>query len=376
MRTILFLIRKEFLQIFRNKGMLPIILIMPVIQLLVLSYAADFEIRNLKVYWVDQDHSSASALLHQKLNASPYFVFSGSSTNPKRAKKALDKGEVDLVINIPLHFERNLTRAKSNQIQLLVNAIDGTKAGLGTAYANILVQDFAKELRGKLIHKTGMMVPSVQFKLAATEQVFWYNPELNYKTFMVPGILVMLITMISVFISSMNIVRERELGTIEQLNVTPIKKHQFIIGKLAPLWVIGLFEFTLGLLVGKLVFSIPIVGSIFLLYGFAAIYLMLVLGIGMFISTFTETQQQAMFISWFFLVIFLLMGGLFTAIENMPSWAQKITLVNPVRYFVEVIRLVMLKGAGFSDIKLHFLIVSLFALIINGLAVLNYRKVQ
>ena len=372
----MFLIRKEFLQIFRNKGMLPIILIMPVIQLLVLSYAADFEIRNLKVYWVDQDHSSASALLHQKLNASPYFVFSGSSTNPKRAKKALDKGEVDLVINIPLHFERNLTRAKSNQIQLLVNAIDGTKAGLGTAYANILVQDFAKELRGKLIHKTGMMVPSVQFKLAATEQVFWYNPELNYKTFMVPGILVMLITMISVFISSMNIVRERELGTIEQLNVTPIKKHQFIIGKLAPLWVIGLFEFTLGLLVGKLVFSIPIVGSIFLLYGFAAIYLMLVLGIGMFISTFTETQQQAMFISWFFLVIFLLMGGLFTAIENMPSWAQKITLVNPVRYFVEVIRLVMLKGAGFSDIKLHFLIVSLFALIINGLAVLNYRKVQ
>jgi ABC-2 type transport system permease protein len=180
--------------------------------------------------------------------------------------------------------------------------------------------------------------------------------------------------MLSLFLSSMNIVREKEMGTLEQINVTPIKKHQFIIGKLFPFWVIGLMVLTVGLTIAKLIFNVPILGNIFLIYGFTSVYLILILGIGLFISNHTETQQQAMFIAWFFTVIFILMSGLFTPIESMPTWAQKITLLNPIRYFVEVIRMVMLKGAGFQEIKMQLGIIALFAFAINGLAVWSYKK--
>lgn len=373
MRIILYLVRKEFLQIFRNKGILPIILVMPIVQLLLLSYAADFEIRNLKVFWIDKDQSTASRLLRQKLEASEYFVLSGHSFSSEDGFMAIDQGTTDLVLEIPDDFERDLMDGQAGAIQLLINAIDGTKAGLGTYYANRLIREFATELRQTLSHKT--IITPVSLKRVNTEYSFWYNPDLSYQTFMVPGILVMLVTMIGVFISSMNIVRERELGTIEQLNVTPISKYQFIIGKLLPLWILGLLIFTLGLVVGKLVFDIPMLGSLFLLYCFAALYLVMVLGMGLLISTLTETQQQAMFISWFFLVVFLLMGGLFTPIENMPGWAQKITLINPVRYFIEVVRLVLLKGAGLGDIWRQFLIVGGYAIGVNALAVWKYRKV-
>ena len=374
MRTILFLVRKEFLQIFRNKGILPILFVMPIIQLMVLSFAADFEIRNLKVFWIDKDQSTASRTLYQKLEGSSYFIINGTSFNSKDGEEAVNRGETDLVLEIPEGFESDLIRDQTSDLQLIINAIDGTKAGLGTYYLSSIIQDFNNELRQKFVSKLNLQ--PVSLKQIDVQYSYWFNPELNYKTFMVPGILVLLVTMIGVFISSMNIVRERELGTIEQLNVTPIKKYQFIIGKQLPLWLIGLFEFTLGLIVGKLVFNIPMVGSIPALYCFAALYIIMVLGIGFLISTMTETQQQAMFISWFFLVIFLLMSGLFTAIENMPDWAQKITLVNPVRYFIEVVRLVLLKGAGFNDISRQFIIVGIYALIINGLAIWNYRKVS
>lgn len=191
---------------------------------------------------------------------------------------------------------------------------------------------------------------------------------------MVPGILVMLVTMIGMFLSAMNIVKEKEIGTIEQLNVTPIKKYQFVIGKLLPFWVIGLFEMGFGLVVGKVVFDIPIEGSLWLIFAFSAVYLLLVLGIGLLVSTMTDTQQQAMFISWFFLVIFILMSGLFTPIESMPTWAQRITYLNPIAYFVDFMRSVMLKGSGFAAVQQHFMILGGYALAINILAILNYRK--
>ena len=168
--------------------------------------------------------------------------------------------------------------------------------------------------------------------------------------------------------------KEKEIGTIEQINVSPIKKHQFIIGKLLPFWIIANVELAFGLLVGKLVFDIPIVGSLGLVFAFSALYLLVVLGIGLLISTITETQQQAMFISWFFLVIFILMSGLFTPIESMPEWAQKLTLFNPIAYFVDVMRLVLLKGSGLWEIRNHMLMMLVIALVINSLAVLNYRK--
>jgi ABC-2 type transport system permease protein len=172
----------------------------------------------------------------------------------------------------------------------------------------------------------------------------------------------------------MNIVREKEIGTIEQLNVTPISKGSFIIGRLLPFWILGIFELGFGLLLGKLIFHIPMVGNMLVVFCFAAIYLLMVLGMGLFVSTFTQTQQQAMFISWFFMVIFILMSGLFTPIESMPLWAQKITLFNPVAYFIKVMRMVLLKGSGFADTAQYFLYMAVFAVGMNVLAVWNYRK--
>jgi ABC-2 type transport system permease protein len=191
---------------------------------------------------------------------------------------------------------------------------------------------------------------------------------------MVPGILVLLVTMITLFLSGMNIVREKEIGTLEQINVTPIKKHQFIIGKLFPFWIIGLALLTVGLLIAKIIFNVPMVGSILLLYFYTSIYILVILGIGLFISNFNDTQQQAMFLSWFFMVIFILMSGLFTPIESMPVWAQYITEFNPIKYFVEVMRMVMLKGANLSDIASPIIKTTIYAIIMNGLAVWSYKK--
>ncbi|MEQ8628269.1 ABC transporter permease [Ekhidna sp.] len=371
MKIIGYLIQKEFLQIIRNKGILPILLVLPVIQLLVLAYAADFEIRNLRIFWVDQDQSAESRLLRGKFEHSEFFHIVDYGFSIDEGEEVLNRGETDIVVIIPNQFQKHLMREGSGDILLNINAINGTKAGLGSYYASQIIGDFNLEIGRKTV-----VFNTQNYVTVDATYSFWFNPYQNYKTFMVPGILVLLVTMIGAFVASMNIVREKELGTIEQLNVTPIKKYQFIAGKLIPLWIIGLLEFTIGLIVARLVFSIPVVGSLWLLYGFTAIYLIMIPGMGMFISTVTDTQQQAMFVTWFFLVIFILMSGLFTPIENMPEWAQKITLVNPIRYFIEVIRMVMLKGATLDKVHTQLLIITVYGLVINGLAIWRYRKVS
>ncbi len=374
MRIIYYLVRKELLQIFRNKGMLPIIFIIPVIQLVVLSNAADFEIKNLKLYLIDNDQSTISRLLKSKLDGSEYFKITGYGFASEPGDIAMENDQADLVIEIPRGFERRLMREEVDKIQLRINAIDGTKAGLASIYASEVIGDYNREIRDRYSARSAIVQDRAAENRINITYSNWYNPDLNYKNFMVPGILVLLVTMIGAFLSSMNIVREKEIGTIEQINVTPIKKYQFIVGKLFPFWLLGMVELSIGFLIAWLVFKVPFVGNIWLVYGFAALYLMLILGMGLFISTMTETQQQAMFISWFFLVVFILMSGLFTAIENMPVWAQKVTLFNPIRYFIEVVRMVMLKGSGLWDIRWHILVVLLYAASLNGLAIFRYRK--
>ncbi len=376
MRTIRFIIIKEFKQIFRNKGMLPVIFVAPVIQLLILAHAATYEIRNLKLFLIDKDQSSYSARLIEKFTQTDYFILSGQSFSEKDAYHSLDINESDLTIIIPDNFEKDLTTSRNAKVQFLINSIDGAKAGVGVSYAQIIINNFIEKINSDLSGKYVMMPPKGYNKPVSIKvnSLNWYNEEMDYKTFMVPGILVLLVTMIGGFLSSMNIVKEKEMGTIEQINVAPIRKHQFIIGKLFPFWILGLVELGVGLLLAKIFFNIPMVGSLFLLFGFASVYLLVVLGIGLFISTITETQQQAMFITWFFLVIFLLMSGLFTPIDNMPVWAQKLTVINPLRYFMEVVRMVLLKGSGFMEVKWHLAKMLLFGFIINALAVLRYRK--
>jgi ABC-2 type transport system permease protein len=378
MKTIGFIIQKEFKQIFRNKGMLPLIFIMPFIQLIILSNAATFEVKNIKFSYVDNDRTAFSRALIDNFHASEYFNVVHQFSANKEAMAAMQKGDVDVILEIPAHFERDLTKHKTTSLSVLINAIDGAAAGIENVYINQIVMGFNKNAMAELSLINPASVSDAKNRPLSITSIpaFWYNETLNYKTFMVPGILVLLVTMITLFLSGMNIVREKEIGTLEQINVTPIKKHQFIIGKLLPFWVLGLVLLTIGLIIAKLLFDIPMLGSLTLMYFYTSVYILVVLGIGLFISNFTETQQQAMFIAWFFMVIFILMSGLFTPIESMPEWAQKLTEFNPIKYYVEVMRMVMLKGAGLKDIYPQLAKISIYAVVINGLAVWSYKKVS
>jgi len=342
MKIIGYIIQKEFKQIFRNKAMLPIIFILPIIQLIILSNAATFDIKNIKFSYVDHDKTSFSRELIDKFRASTYFNIIAEYPSEKIANKAMLQGEVDVILEIPQYFERNLLKDKKSDLFVIINAIDGAAAGVENVYINQVVQSFNKNAQADLLLHTFPMTMGVnnQPKNITSIPSFWYNKTLNYKTFMVPGILVILVTMITLFLSGMNIVREKEIGTLEQMNVTPIKKHQFIIGKLFPFWVLGMILLTVGLIIARIIFNVPMVGSLALMYLYTSIYILVILGIGLFISNFTDTQQQAMFIAWFFVVIFILMSGLFTPIESMPQWAQFLTEFNPVKYYVEVMRMV------------------------------------
>lgn len=371
MRTIGYIIQKEFKQIFRNKGMLPIIFILPILQLVILSNAATYEVKNIQFSYVDSDHTSSSRGLIEKFNASDYFDIVAEFPSHKQANAAMLAGAVDVILEIPNHFERNLLNEKSAALGVHINAIDGAAAGVESGYINKIIQSYNREIRIDYLD-----VSQENFKPAIIASIpsFWYNITLDYKTFMVPGILVLLVTMISLFLSGMNIVREKEIGTLEQLNVTPISKSQFIIGKLFPFWIIGLGLLTIGLILAKLIFNTPMLGSIALLYFYTSIYILLILGMGLLISNFTDTQQQAMFIAWFFVVIFILMSGLFTPIESMPKWAQIITEFNPIKYFVEIVRMVLLKGSGFMDIFPQLIKTLALALVMNALAIWSYKK--
>lgn len=373
MKTILYIIQKEFKQIFRNKGMLPIIFVLPLLQLVILSNAATFEIKNIKFGYIDNSHTTTSRALIEKFNASPYFNVLTNFPSEDLASSAMLKGEVDVILEIPRYLERDLQKEKFTSLGITINAIDGAAAGVENVYVTQIIQDFNRHLKVDLFRPADKLVQSTTINAIP---LFWYNETLNYKTYMVPGILVLLVTMITLFLSGMNIVREKEIGTLEQINVTPIKKSQFIIGKLFPFWVIGLGLLTIGLLLARFLFNVPMVGSLLLMYFYTSIYILVILGIGLFISNFTETQQQAMFIAWFFTVIFILMSGLFTPIESMPKWAQILTEFNPIKYFVEVMRMVMLKGSGFMDILPHLLKTILYAVLMNGLAVWSYKKIS
>jgi ABC-2 type transport system permease protein len=374
MKTILFIVQKEFRQIFRNKAMLPIIFVLPLLQLLILSNAASFEIKNIKFSYIDNDHSAASRELISKFQASNYFNIINSFPSKKEADFQMQTGKVDVILEIPNHFERNLIKENGTNLSVSINAIDGAAAGVENVYISQIINGFNQKIQTQLYqyNETDYVRPVN----IVTIPSFWYNNTLNYKTFMVPGILVLLVTMLTLFLSSMNVVREKEIGTLEQINVTPIKKYQFIVGKLFPFWVLGLVILTVGLIIAKVVFNVPILGNIGLIYFFTAVYLLVILGIGLIISNHTDTQQQAMFIAWFFSVVFILMSGLFTPIESMPVWAQNLTLLNPIRYFVEIIRMVMLKGATFSDISRPFFIIVFYAFALNGIAVWSYKKVN
>ncbi|CAG4993508.1 putative multidrug ABC transporter permease YbhR [Dyadobacter sp. CECT 9275] len=371
MRTILFLLEKEFRQVFRNKAMLPMLFAMPLIQLLLLPLAADYEVKNINIAVADHDHSTYSQKLVSKVIASGYFRLVGFTGSFQEAAQLVETDAADIILEIPAGFERNLVRENAQKLFIAVNAINGTKANVGGAYLTRIIADFNSDVNVEWLNPQRFN-PQPVIEVTSSN---WFNPHMNYNFFMVPGILAILVTMIGGYMAALNIVKEKEIGTIEQINVTPIRKHHFILGKLIPFWVMGMFIFSFGLFViARMVYHIIPEGSILLLYTFLALYLFAILGFGLLVSTYCDTQQQAMSVAFFFVMIFLLMSGLFTSIDSMPAWAKVIAYLNPVTYFIDVMRSVVLKGSGFAELKFHFLKIIAFAIVLNSWAVLNYRK--
>ena len=371
MNALRYLLVKEFKQIFRNKSILALIFVSPIIQLIILPLAADYEIKNIHIAIVDHDRSTYSEKLTQKILSSGYFKSSQLFDSYKAAYKAVEKDEADIILEIPFQFEDNFIREQSGQFFVAINAINGAKAAIGGAYLSKIIGEYNQEIRlNFLTVQRYQASPVIEITVRN-----WYNQFLDYQVFMVPGILSILITTIGVYMCSLNIVKEKETGTIEQINVTPIKKQFFILGKLIPFWIIGLVVFSIGLFVVAYgIYGIRSIGSLLLLYVFLGLYLIAVIGIGLLISTYSQTQQQAMSLAFFCMMILILMGGLFTSIDSMPEWAQWIARFNPISYFIEVTRMVIMKGSKFQDIQQHFMIMLGFALFFNTWAVLNYRK--
>lgn len=371
MRIIFIIIQKEFRQILRDKFMRTAVVAMPILQMLVLVYAATFEIKQIRLFVLNHDQSPISYELEHAFKGPDFFKLTILSPAENQPEKYLKNGEAALVVYIPDGFEKELVRNQSTQVQLLVDAVDGMASQLATGYVQAVIQGFGQKIGSSIVPSGGTLL---QIKTIKTTQQFWYNPLMDYKIYMAPGILVILVTAIGWFLGGMNMVREKESGTIEQLNVTPIRKYQFLLGKMIPFLIIGIFDLAFGLVVAKLLFHLPFVGSLFTLFVFTVIYLITILGMGLFFSTISNTQQQVLFVSFFFIMTFVLMSGLFTPTENMPKWGQWINTLNPLAYFARVIRMVLLKGSTLADIRHELWIMAGYAIAINSLALWFYRK--
>jgi len=386
LRRILFLARAEVLHVTRDRATMVQIIVMPVMQLLILSNVATFTVKSSPTYVVDLDHSRDSRGLVTRLGASGDFGIIGQSVSPALANDAMLDGSATMVLTIPKDFQSTLVRTGSAPVHLDMNAEKGSAAGIANAYAARIIGDYSAELSDQ----TRSIGPRPRAQIAAgggtdarpvpgtgrieVRDKSLYNPTLNYKYYMVPGILVQLVTMIGTLLTAQNIAREKEAGTLEQLNVTPITKGQFIAAKLLPFWALAFVDMALGLVVGHVVFGVPIVGSLVLFFAAAAVYLMVALGIGLWISTLAETQQQAMFITFFFIMVYMLMSGLFTPIDSMPGWVQVLSEFDPVRHFATIARAVLMKGAGLRDVAWPFGILMVYAAAVFTLAVRQYSK--
>jgi ABC-2 type transport system permease protein len=370
MRIILYLIRKEFLQIARNKFISKAIFAVPLVQLLVLVPAVTFEIRNIDLCIIDKDMSSESRGLISRLEGSEFFKIKASTFSEKQANDLLYKNACTMILDIPSGFGNDLGTGRPGKLMVSINAINASTAQLSWAYFNGVIRDYNTSLLNK---KLGEKLVSAIPQINITNR-YWYNETLNYHFYMLPGILVILVTAIGFMLAGLNMVREKELGTIEQINVTPVRKHQFIIAKMVPFLIIGLIDLSIGLVLGKIIFNIPFEGNILLLFLGCSIFLIAVLGLALFISTFSDSSQQYMFIAFFFMIIFILMSGIFTPAESMPLWAQKFDLVNPVYYLMRVNRMVMLKGSTIQDISTELWSLSIIAFTFTAFAVRRYRK--
>lgn len=366
-----YLIEKEFKQLMRNSFLPKLIFMFPCMIMILMPWAANLEIKNINLNIVDNDQSLVSRRLVDKIGASTYFRVTGLPGTYDDGLLSVEAGTADVILEISHDFEKDWVTGKAPRLLIAANAVNGTKGSMGGSYLSSIINDYTRELQAESPSLPLVDKPLPQVGVA-THNLF--NPTLNYKLFMIPALMVMLLTMICGFLPALNMVGEKETGTIEQINVTPVSKFTFIVAKLVPYWLIGFTVLTICFILAWLLYGILPAGHFLTIYGFAFVFLLVVSGLGLVVSNHSATLQQAMFVMWFFMIILILMSGLFTPVHSMPGWAQWITRFNPLRYFVEVMRTVYLRGGGFVDLLPQLYALLAFAFVFNLWAVKSYRK--
>lgn len=368
--VIKYLIEKEFKQMLRNSFLPRMIIIFPVMIMALMPWAASLEIHNVNLDVIDNDHSPLSQRLLHKMEASDYFHLQNIPASYNEAMKDIERGNADLIVEIPRHFERNFVRNQGqSQTLISANAVNATKAGLGSAYLSSIINHYGEELSVQNRQGKPSIMPAIQIS-----SLDLYNSNLSYKLFMVPALVVVLLTLLCGFLPALNVVSEKETGTIEQINVTPISKATFILAKLLPYWLIGFIVLNLCFFLAWVLYGIIPVGSLGLVYLASATFVLAMSGLGLVISTHSATMQQAMFVMWFCMMIFMLMSGIFTPVHSMPQWAQYIADANPLKYYVKMMRMIYLKGSTFTDLQPELIVLTGFAILFNAIAIRGYRK--
>lgn len=368
--VIRFLLEKEFKQMMRNIILPVVFILLPLGVINMVPRAATQEVKNLKISVVDNDHSTWSARLTQKLAASQYFHLNDVSPSYGKALQGVEAGDADFIVEIEPQFERNLVKEGVSHVMISANAVNGVKAGLGSSYLAQIVADYSAQLREECgLH--GSTVSVAHFDVVPR---YLYNATLDYKMFMIPALMAMLLILLVGFLPALNIVGEKEKGTIEQINVTPVGKFDFIMSKLIPYWVVGLLVLAYAMVLARLIYGQVPVGSIGSILLFATLFILVVSSMGLIVSNYSDTTQQAALVMFFFLVIFILLSGLITPIASMPEWAKAFTRINPLRYFIEAMRAIYLKGSSLHDLQPHLCALSVYVVATWAWAIWSYRK--
>lgn len=367
MKTLRYLLEKEFKQLIRNKFLARIALMYPIMVMLVMPWATTMDLKNSKVSIVDQDHSSLSRRLIHQVDASSYFSLYEVVNEYALALDAVEKGNSDIIVEIPEDFSSKIAKGENVLLPLSANAVDGTKGSLSANYMVEILQQFNQNLQQE---KGASLSLGSQIAIKRL-----YNETENYRYFMLPGLIVFILIILTGFLPALNIVNEKEIGTIEQINVTPIRKYQFILAKLIPYWTIGLIAISLCFLIMAFFYGLTPASGFVSVYLLSLLFISVMSGFGLMISNYSSSMQQATFVMFFFILIFILMSGLFTPVSSMPPWGQAIAAFIPPHYYIDAMRALYLKGSALGDLQNNFLMLLFFSVIINLWAVKSYNKV-
>jgi ABC-2 type transport system permease protein len=363
---------KEFIQVLRDPKMKGVLFVMPVAQLIVFGYAVTTDVRNVRTAVYDLDNSVASRALVSRFASNGYFKIVEHVGTDERARELLDRGDAQIVLHMNQGFEDDLRAGRTAQLQVLADGTDSNTAGIALNYSARIVAEYSQSvLHGRALRLLGRVRQPGQVRLEARA---WFNENLESRNFYLPGVIAILVTLVTLLLTSMAVVREKEIGTMEQIMVTPIRPFEFILGKTVPFALISLVNVVLVTTVGVLWFNLPVRGSILRLLFATVLYLLTALGVGLVISTLSNTQQQAMMSTFFFYMPSMLLSGFMFPIANMPVVVQWLTYLNPMRYFLVIIRGIFLKGVGFDVLWPQLLALAIIGVITLGLASRRFRK--